>query len=115
MAGVSGKKDSVSLLWVTNHAFQPREAGNSGLYRAREDYIVSRYSGTQVRGHRFHFSKLRPEKAFVKTSDRAGGPRLSDCGTGIPASGKDFISELSILTVVASTEGSDTCRAWTSK
>jgi hypothetical protein len=110
MAGVSGKNDSVSLLWVTNHAFQSRQGGREVpcLYRVQEDYIVRRYSGPQVSGQRFHFSKCRRKKGLVGVAAWVGGPTLSDSGTNLPASGKDSISELFILTVVASTEGNDT-------
>jgi hypothetical protein len=86
----------------------PRHGENGCLYREPEDYIVRRYSCTQVSGHRFPVSKFRREKSFMGVLAGVGRPPLSDSGTSLPASGKDFISELSILTVVVSREGNET-------
>jgi hypothetical protein len=108
IAGVNGKNDSVSLLWVTNHAFQAPRSGETAVYIEKKNTIssdvivVRRLAATG--------------SSFLSTGERkvcgvlagVGGPTLCDSGTSLPVSGKDFIPEMPILTVVAPTEGNDT-------
>jgi hypothetical protein len=41
MAGVRGRNDSVSLLWVTKNAFQPRDTGKTAVYIESQKTISS--------------------------------------------------------------------------
>src|SRR5208283_672080 len=41
IAGVNGKNDSASLLWVTNHAFQSPRSGETAVYIEKKNTISS--------------------------------------------------------------------------
>src|SRR5271165_526987 len=67
MAGVSGKNESVSFLFLTiEYRSAPARPRIARLYRPREDYSVRRYSCTQVSRQLFAFSKIQWEKDFVR-------------------------------------------------